>query len=285
MLINNHRENMEERLNDEHTYLSKKYPNIAFNYYDWNGNINTGREYLYATEGYITVPKNYQLDTIKQFKGFLTPNRKFYEMYKNQANIIVTNGPLNSHNYYKIDQWPTYEERIKGIVSMNRMYHTGSEGDILHLRPKIINELPCEPFLIKHTYGPVPWGPHYQGYIKVHPNHEENLKICSKYLFILALEPMYHPIWSWDWATERILNAFKSKTVCVYFGCYNIEEIVPTDLFIDMRKFNNLTDLSSYLIAMSKSQWEDMTEKAYEWVQKTKWSDLGDLEQILASCK
>ena len=282
-MIINKRENMEERLKDEHLYLSKKYPNVAFNIKNWHGVINTGKEYLYATESYVTIPKNYDLNEIGKFKGFLTPNSKFYNMYNGIYNIILTNGPLNSHNYYSLDKFKSYDERIKGICALNRIYKPATqEGSIIHMRDSSIKELPI---LIKHTYGPAPWGVNYQGYCKeaTHPNHCGNLEIINRYLFVLTLEPMYHELWSWDWVTERMWNAFKAKTVPIYFGCYNIEQKIPKELFIDFRDFENLSALANYIINFEKEKWVDMTEKAFEWYKTCKISNMDDLESLLSS--
>ena len=284
MLVNTHRTDMDKRLENEFDYLCAKYPNVAFNMRDWNAVTRMGKEYLYPTEGYITIPQNYDINIINNYKGFLTHNKKFYERYKNDINVVFTNGPMDSHNYYALDSFISYEERIPGICAMYKIYQTKREGDILHMRSEVMHGLPLD---TKHTYGKPSWGDDmYQGCVEgVHPNHEENLKIINKYHFVLALEPMYHEMWSYNWITERLWNAFKSKTVPVYYGCYNVEELVPTDLFIDYRKFSNLTELAEELKNFPQSRWEDMTEKAYNWYYNTcRMSNMDDLEDVLRSC-
>jgi len=281
-------DDMDLRLQDEFLYLSNKYPNIAFNCTDWNGNYRTGKEYLYAVEGYITTPQNYDDNILRRFKALLTPNTKFYELNKHKHNIIVTNGPLDSHNYYKLDRVNTYEERVNGICAMNRIYKTGRSGDILWMREWFMNNLPARG-LQKHCYGSVPWGGSmYQGYAKDanHGNHISNLEILQRYRFFFAPEPMYHELWSVDWVTERLWNAFKCKTVPVYYGCYNIEDKVPKDLYVDYRDFSSLDELANYLANFSRSRWIEMTEKAYDWYyNECKISNMRDLEEILASCQ
>jgi hypothetical protein len=280
-------DNMEERLKDEHAFLSRKYPNVSFNCIDWNGKPNKG-EYLFATEGYITVPQNYKLDIIKQYKGFLTSNSEFYNKYKGKYNIILTNGPLDSHNYYKLDYVKSYDERINGICAMYRIYSTGRDGDILWMREWFMNNFPANG-LEKHCYGRFSWGGNmYKGFAKEanHGNHIANLEILQKYRFCWCVEPMYHYLWSVDWVTERLWNAFKCKTVPIYYGCYNIESKVPKELYIDYRDFSSLSELSDYIKNFDKNKWIDMTEKAYNWYyNECKISKLSDLEQILTNCR
>jgi hypothetical protein len=189
-----------------------------------------------------------------------------------------------------LDRINLYGERINGVCILNRIYtNPGSPGDILHLREQIANTFPTHTDMIFHTYGPVPWGKDYQGNPSSadttinHPNHIGNLEIQQKYRFVLCLETMYHEFWSWDRVTERLWNAFKTKTVPIYYGCYNIEQKVPKDLFIDYRDFKNLQDLSDYLVTFPKQQWIDMTEKAFEWYKTCKIGDIGVLEELLKS--
>jgi hypothetical protein len=286
-MITNIKNNMEERLRSEFDFLNNEYPHIAFNYIDWHGNVRLNKDYLYPTEGYITIPNNYSIDVWKNYKGIIVYNRKIYEKYKNSFNMILSNGPLDTHNYYKLDNFVEYESKLDGIVALNRIYSTGREGDILHLREQLFNAIDLP---IKHAYGSVPWGgSNYRGFSKEanHGNHIENLKITNRYKFVLTLEPMYHELWSWDWVTERMWNAFKSKTIPVYYGCYNIEQLVPKDLFIDLRDFNlNMSEVSNYLKSISKDQYIEMTEKAYDWYyNECKISKIDDLEEIFKSLK
>jgi hypothetical protein len=285
MLVDVVNDNMNLRLEDEFKYLANKYKHIAFNMKDWSGKPNNNADYLFATEGYITIPENYDFNVIKKYKGLLTHNRKFYNENKDKINIILTPGNVDLHNYYRLDTYISYEEKIDGIVGLNRIYHTGMPGDIIYMREPIVASIPWP---IKHTYGPYPWaGNAYQGKIEAnHPNHINNLIITNKYKFVLTLESTYHELWSYDWITERLWNAFKSKTIPIYYGCYNIEDKVPVDLFIDLRKYIDKYDvLSKILKSYSKQQYIDQTEKAFEWYETNKPCKTSDFEQPTAPIK
>jgi hypothetical protein len=285
-------DDMELRLKDELAYLCNKYPNVAFNRIDYNGKHRKGKDYLFAVAGYITVPQNYDPNIIKQHKALLTPNRRFYRRNKDKYNIILTNGPMDSHNYYKLDRISSYDERVNGICALNRIYKTGKPGDILWMREWFMNKLPVDGRMEKHCYGKPRWGGRmYQGHAVDkdpscnHANHIANLEVLQRYRFFFAPEALYHELWSYDWVTERLWNAFKAKTVPVYYGCYNIEEVVPKDLYIDYRDFGSLKALAEHLVNFDKQRWIDMTEKAYDWYyNECQISKMSDLEKILETC-
>ena len=83
--------------------------------------------------------------------------------------------------------------------------------------------------------------------------------------------------------TERMFNCFKAKTIPIYIGCYNIEEHVPKDLFIDFREFkDNPHKLAEHLKSFDKSKWEDMTERAFEWNKANRIGNVEDLEATIS---
>ena len=287
-MINNIFPDMKNRLKGEYDYLVKKYSNIAFNVRYWDGTSNVGKKYLYATEGFITIPDNYSPRYINQFHGFLTHNSKF-KIQNPQFNIILTNGPLKTDDYYYLgdNEFLDYDKKIKGICSMLKIYHTGMDGDILNLREEFVKKISVEPELLVHTYGPVPWGKkhQYKGFLDYKHSHYMHLKKMNEYLFCWCPEPMYHEMWSWDWITERLFNCFKSKVIPIYYGCYNVEKHIPTDLFVDYREFKNYKEISKYLIELSKNKKKcmEMIENAYEWNMYTRFSNIEDLENIFKS--
>lgn len=273
-------DDMELRLKDEFQYLCNKYPRVAFNRHDWNGKIRENKDYLYAREGYITIPENYDPKIIKQYKGLITHNRKFAKENPN-LNIILTNGYVNTHNYYELDEYLGWDEKINGICSLHNIYKPSTNvGEIITKRQKFINSIP---YPNKHTYGPKPWGVNYKGKPDAnHPNHINNLKVINKYRFVLSLEFTYHPMWSYDWITDRIYNAFKSKTIPIYYGCYNIDEHIPNELFIDFRKYvNNPIGLKKELESYTKQKYIDQTEKAFDFYKNSTWGNMPELEDLL----
>ena len=278
--------------NDEFYYLIKKYPQVAFNLrrdrpdpLGRKGTANSkefGFNHLVILEPYITIPEQWDVNVVSQFDSIVTYNRKFAEMCKGKVKTSVISGCTFMNNRYDLDSFVPYEEKIKGVCCINSMYHTGKEGDIVYLRERVMQSLNIEPYLVKHIYGPKPWGgKYYQGPGGGRPSHIDALRLMNLYLFRLCFESTYHPMWNWDFMTERLLDCFKTKTVPIYFGCYNIEQHVPKALFIDFRDFKSDMELSEYLLSFPKNKYIEMTEAAYEWVKTSKLGSVEDLEIIL----
>ena len=120
-----------------------------------------------------------------------------------------------------------------------------------------------------------------------HQSHYENLKKINEYLFCWCPESTYHELWSYGHVTERLFNCFKAKTIAIYYGCYNIEELVPKGLFIDFRDFkDNLAGLSDFLIdlANDKERYNFIVESAYKWNLTNEIGDIRKVEDVLQEC-
>lgn len=272
----------------EFDYLVEKYQNIAFNWKDWDGTPRQA-EYLYATEGFITIPKNYDLEFIKHnYRGLITPNSKFKKMNEGSGvEIHLVNGPGYYNNFWipEDSDFVDYTEKIHGLCALNNIYYTGMPGDIVWQREPIFNSITI-PNFVKHTYGKTRWGgEHYMGYPHRTPSSPENLRIISKYKFCLCLEPMYHELWSVDWLTERIFDCFKMKTIPIYLGCFNVEDKIPEGLYVDLRKFNNINEAISSIKDISMDEYVEKTNMAYEFVQQNKIGNILEIEKVLSQLK
>ena len=58
------------------------------------------------------------------------------------------------------------------------------------------------------------------------------------------------------WITEKIFHCFFAGTIPIYYGASNISDIIPSNCFIDYRKFKNNEELILFL--------ENMTEKTFQ---------------------
>ena len=54
---------------------------------------------------------------------------------------------------------------------------------------------------------------------------------------------------------EKIFDSFLANTVPVYWGCPNINELIPSNTFIDYRKFKSIEDLFNYMHNMSNDEY------------------------------
>jgi alpha(1,3/1,4) fucosyltransferase len=77
-------------------------------------------------------------------------------------------------------------------------------------------------------------------------------EVMSQYNFALTFENVILK----DWITEKIFDCFAVGTVPIYWGAPNIDDHVPQECFIDMRKFANYYELRSYLNNLSPNEIE-----------------------------
>lgn len=271
----------------EYEQLQKEYPNIAFND---NPEKRTKNHSLFQFETYNIVPQNYQ-SHIFDYGKIITWNSKLYNKLKEYilihdlpVEMIQVNGfPLCDDNY-SLDSFIPNNQK-QGICLICRHRKGTEEFDISHKRLEVMQQLN---YPIKHCYGRVAYGDGmYMGPIGTNrkeqsPSSIEKLKTLNKYKFCLCFENCYHELWSWDYITEKITDCFKAKTIPIYWGCYNIEQHIPKDIFIDFREWiNNIEGLSQYLLNFRDDVYEYMTEKAFEFVNNWQWGNIKELREVL----
>jgi hypothetical protein len=64
------------------------------------------------------------------------------------------------------------------------------------------------------------------------------------------------------YVTEKIFDCFATGTVPVYWGAENIEEYVPSDCFIDRRKFKDNEEMYRFLKSVTKEEYQSYVERA-----------------------
>lgn len=287
MRLNKEIPDLQKRIDSEgeFAYLQDKYKNIAFNFRSWKGDLNKGK-YLFATEGCLTMPINYDINFVKSnYKGLITPNSKFKKLHGKDLNIFLVNGPGYYNNFWIPEEqdFVGFDDKIHGICALNSIYHINHPSDFVQMREPLFDSINI-PNFIKHSYGKAPWGGNcYKGFPKGNPSSPNNLKVVSRYKFCLCLEPMYHHLWSWDWMTERLLDCFKMKTIPVYIGCWNIEQKIPDEIYVDLRKFYNLNDAINSVKDMSKYEYDKKTNMAYEFYNDCKIGNILEIEKVLKS--
>lgn len=272
-------------MSDEYVKLKNEFKDIIS--FDCDGIVDPNK-YLFLIDGYTVFPQYYNLEYWKHYKGIITWNSKLYDMYKDKFNIVLINGFPLFNNNYKLDSFKPFEEKINGIMlACRHREHSGISGDIAHTRLQIMETINMIGGLETDCYGIKPYGNLYRGPIgevgtqETFPSSFPKLKKINEYKFNLAFENCYHPLYSWDWVTEKIRDTMKAKTVAVYYGAYNIGDIVPKDLYIDYGEFVSDIQLVDRMLNMSKQEYVDITEKAYEWDRKSGLGNISNLKKQL----
>jgi len=262
----------------EHIELQKELPMISYNC------TAPGKDrWLWALESGTMMPANYSDAVIGQYKGIITWNSKFYEDNKDRLNIKLLLGfPL--FNRKRIDQHVKYEDKIEGVCLMTRHRPQGLAGQRLVSLTAIAE---AEKGLVCHTYGKLSYGGSmYQGQlgegpVDSVPSSAAKIKLLSSYKFNHCFENEHHEYWSWGYITEKLFDAFRAKTVAIYYGCWNIEDIVPKECYVDYRDFADDADLAKYLKNMPKKEYEGIVEAATAFDDSTTYGDFETQREAL----
>jgi alpha(1,3/1,4) fucosyltransferase len=73
------------------------------------------------------------------------------------------------------------------------------------------------------------------------------------------------------WVTEKIFDCFYSGTVPVYLGAPDIERWVPTECFVDVRRFSDYAELRSYLLDLTPAEIETFRVAARDFVRSARF--------------
>lgn len=269
----------------EYIEFVNTYNNFDFSPKIYDEKVN---RFLFQLENINIHPQNYNVDIIKNYKGNYTWNKVLHVEYKRLGfNSHLINGFPLFDNYYwlKEDDFTPIENK-DGICLICRHRPKVNDGiDICHKRVEVFDNIKG---IRKHFYGKVPYGgENYKGVIgqlgttQTYPSSYEKLKKMSEYKFNICFENAYHEKWSVGYLTEKLLDCFKSKTLGIYLGCYNIEEIVPKNLFVDYRDFKNDGELSEYLNYITNEEYEKKINLAYDFINNFNYGDIKILKKIL----
>jgi len=95
---------------------------------------------------------------------------------------------------------------------------------------------------------------------------DDKAETFARYRYALCFENTYHPLWTRGYLTEKILDCMASLTIPIYYGCSNIEELVPADCFIDYRRFSSLEELDDFLQSMTDEEYRGYAERMKKFV-------------------
>lgn len=79
---------------------------------------------------------------------------------------------------------------------------------------------------------------------------DDKIKTMSDYKFAICFENVAYP----GHITEKIIDCFIAGVIPIYLGAPDIENFIPKDAFIDMRKFKTFEDLNEYLSGISEEK-------------------------------
>lgn len=160
---------------------------------------------------------------------------------KNLAKIIL--GRLAVSDFFNARKKRKKELQTKRLEMINFFL----ESDLLSLYGKGWDNL---------SNLPEPWRTRLDAKInKAYNGLCDNKKeTISKYRFNLCLENFQYP----GYITEKIIDCFAANTVPLYLGAPDIENYIPLNCFIDLRKFKSNSSLLKFLNGMTDDEYNQI---------------------------
>ncbi len=132
-------------------------------------------------------------------------NREYFDRTRNKFMVLI-NGPHRAKGYFKYELYSERVRALKYFVGFNEVDVYGKGW-----------ETSKDSAIRKNAKG---WA-------------KNKNEIMSRYAFALCFENATWP----GYVTEKIFDCMLVGTIPIYWGAPDIEEYVPADCFIDMRKF------------------------------------------------
>jgi hypothetical protein len=85
------------------------------------------------------------------------------------------------------------------------------------------------------------------------------IKSYTNYKFVLAIENTKH----WGYITEKIINAFYSGAIPIYWGCSTINNFFNKKSFINVSDFESVEKCIEYVLSMDDAAISQMTSEPF----------------------
>jgi hypothetical protein len=92
---------------------------------------------------------------------------------------------------------------------------------------------------------------------------DDKLDTIRRFKFAICFENMVLP----GYVTEKIIDCFVAGTIPLYYGAPDINDIVPENSFIDVRKFSSFEQLDLYISAMDEREALQMIETGRAYLE------------------
>jgi alpha(1,3/1,4) fucosyltransferase len=90
----------------------------------------------------------------------------------------------------------------------------------------------------------------------------EKLETLSQYRFSLCLENSVFE----GYISEKIFDCFFTGTIPIYLGAPDVERVIPSETFVDLRKFKNYRELETFLDSLEEVSMRRYVEAAHDFV-------------------
>ena len=213
---------------------------------------------LIILEPPVVCPQSYNRKYHNQFKAVLTwnddlvDNRKYFK-------LSIPQVPVN----YR-DNKSFSERAFLTMVCSNK--HSQGLGELYSERRKVIdyfekNDIPFD----LYGYG---WEKeaikNYKGSLR------DKLMTLSNYKFSICFENMTNIR---GYITEKIFDCFFAGSIPIYWGADNIEDYIPSNCYIDFRRFSSLDELVAFLQSFSEQQYLEYIDNICTYLDSKAFAD------------
>lgn len=158
--------------------------------------------------------------------------------------------------------WDERESIPACIMAGNRSTIAKVPGDLTELRVQFVHKGIDEGLLDLYGSG---WGD-YQTFSKASNRFGENNipwteikhETIKHYRVNFALENTYYPYY----VTEKFWNAINAGCVPVYYGSAWLDDLVPSDYYLDLRRFPSIESLFDAILALTEREAYEMVTSA-----------------------
>lgn len=231
---------------------------VYFNHYTFNPRVHAkvcpdSLKILYMYEPPAIDPVQYTCSIWRQFDSILTWNTYLTESsaaFTFEAGAYYDLPYCSDYGVAPLEELPDPSTRNKAICQICGDKYSLSAEEIYSERRKVARWFYAHARTRMDVFGrPAMTVPNYRG---ICLNKAETF---SRYRYALCFENTYHPRWTRGYLTEKILDCMARGTIPVYYGCSNIEKLVPSDCFIDYRRFQCLEELDDLLQSMTDEEY------------------------------
>lgn len=208
---------------------------------------------LFLWEPPSQLPNMYENKNLKAFSKVYTwdddlvDNKKFFKFHYPVLRPMV-------------DPLPAFEEKklCTMVVTNKKSKHS---KELYSERRKVIDFFEKQNSDDFVFYGNL-WNPGeyrtYRGKVEDKIETIKNFRFCFCYENMTGIK---------GYVTEKIFDAFAAGVVPIYWGATNIENYIPSNCFIDKRRFSSLEELYSYLKNMEKKEYENYIHSIREYLK------------------
>lgn len=225
---------------------------------------------LIQAEPIVTQPGEYSEGVFDQFDYVfplldsldgVTPNFRRWPVYVYETGSNPS--PIPSLPELRA-RYPS-EDRIDGVCMILGNKTSSVPGELYSLREDVARWFHDHSEIPFDVYGTPAFEnlPNYRGPLSK-PGKGETL---AKYRYSLCLENCYHPLWSRGYVTERLPQCLEARTIPIYLGCHNIEDYLPSDCYIDMRRFKGYEGLADHLTHLTDAAQANTIAAIDEWIE------------------